>query len=276
MAQANSTPIQLYYSNTASNIPPADTLIPGEVGINIVDGKLYYLDEKNTTNLIASRAATAGQFPQIQFIDDATIQVTAAAPYAYSNASFLEANTASANTVVTQGVDARQNTDILSTGSYANAAFIKANSAYQHANQSFVAANNNLDSITLMQGVDARQNTNISDTLTFAGKAFDLANTNASILVNVAGIDARQNTNITAATVLAQGAFDLANTTISGEAWDDFARTRAEGAFTQANSSFTKANNAVANTSVITVADSLNVPGQANVTQRLAVGNGAF
>jgi len=276
MAQANSTPIQLFHSNTSGNQPLVSTLIPGELAINIMDGKLFFRDGNNSVNLIATRAATSGEFPEVRFTGDSTIQVTAAAPFAYSNASFLKANSAYAS----------QNT----TGMYANSAFDQANTAISNAagaslyangaltqaNAAFVTANNNTQSITALQGVNLTQNTNITNTLTFAGKAFDQANTNALNIINIQGVDAKQNTDIAYANAHAEAAYAYANTLAGGTASDGVARQSAEAAFIQANSAYAKANAAVANTSTITVAGSLTVPGQANVFQRLAVGTGSY
>jgi hypothetical protein len=57
MAQSGYTPIQLYYSTTATNTPAAGDLANGELAINIPDGKLFYNDG-GTVKLLASNAAT--------------------------------------------------------------------------------------------------------------------------------------------------------------------------------------------------------------------------
>lgn len=44
MAQTGYTPIKLYYSSTATNVPLAANLSNGELAINIADGKLFYKD----------------------------------------------------------------------------------------------------------------------------------------------------------------------------------------------------------------------------------------
>lgn len=58
MAQTGYTPIQLYYSTTASTVPLPGDLANGELAINITDGKLYYKDNGGTVQLLASNAAT--------------------------------------------------------------------------------------------------------------------------------------------------------------------------------------------------------------------------
>jgi hypothetical protein len=148
MAQANSTAIQLYYSNTGSAIPLASSLIAGEVAINIVDGKLFYLDTNNAISLIASKAAANGEFSNVTFLTDGTKQFTAAAPYAYSNASYLQANSAftAANSagVYANAAYVQANTatnDAAGASLYANTAFSTANSAASYANSAFLKAN---------------------------------------------------------------------------------------------------------------------------------------
>jgi len=58
MAASGYTPIQLYYSSTATNQPSAGNLLAGELAINITDGKLYYKDNTNAVKLLASNAST--------------------------------------------------------------------------------------------------------------------------------------------------------------------------------------------------------------------------
>ena len=59
MAQAGYTPISLYYSTTAAATPTAGNLVPGELAINITDGKLYYEDNAGVVKLLASNAASS-------------------------------------------------------------------------------------------------------------------------------------------------------------------------------------------------------------------------
>jgi hypothetical protein len=60
MASTNNTPLQLYYSLTATNTPSAGNLVNGELAINIADGKLYYKDNAGAVQLIASKTTAAG------------------------------------------------------------------------------------------------------------------------------------------------------------------------------------------------------------------------
>jgi len=60
MAQAGYTPISLYYSTTASAVPLAANLVPGELAININDGKLYYENSSGVVTLLASTSGASG------------------------------------------------------------------------------------------------------------------------------------------------------------------------------------------------------------------------
>ena len=60
MAATGYTPIQPYYSITATNVPLAANMVTGELAINTVDGKLYFKNSAGAVTLIASTASTAG------------------------------------------------------------------------------------------------------------------------------------------------------------------------------------------------------------------------
>ena len=60
MSQAGFTPIQLYYSTTASAAPSAGNLANGELAMNITDGKLYYKDNGGVVRVLATAAGSAG------------------------------------------------------------------------------------------------------------------------------------------------------------------------------------------------------------------------
>ena len=56
MSATNYTPIQLYYSTTASAVPIAGNLVSGELAINITDGKIYYKDNAGVVQLFGSKS----------------------------------------------------------------------------------------------------------------------------------------------------------------------------------------------------------------------------
>ena len=69
MAQTGFTPIQLYFSSTASNVPLAANLANGELAINITDGKLFYKDNASAVQVIGWKVvpATAGGTGQTSY-----------------------------------------------------------------------------------------------------------------------------------------------------------------------------------------------------------------
>lgn len=70
MAQTGFTPIQIYYSTTASSVPVNTNLANGELAINITDGKLFYKDNGGTVRVLAGTGGSgvvAGSNTQIQF-----------------------------------------------------------------------------------------------------------------------------------------------------------------------------------------------------------------
>ena len=69
MSQTNFTPISLYYSTTASAVPTAANLVPGELAINTNDGKLYYEDSSGVVQVLATKStgSIGGSNTQVQF-----------------------------------------------------------------------------------------------------------------------------------------------------------------------------------------------------------------
>ena len=69
MSQSGYTPIQLYYSSTATNVPTAGNLTNGELAINITDGKLYYKNNSGVVTLLAGATAgpAGGSNTQVQY-----------------------------------------------------------------------------------------------------------------------------------------------------------------------------------------------------------------
>jgi hypothetical protein len=65
MAATNFTPISIYYSATATNVPVNTNLVAGELAINTNDGKLFYKDSAGVVQVLATKATTAGTFASI-------------------------------------------------------------------------------------------------------------------------------------------------------------------------------------------------------------------
>lgn len=57
MAASGYTPISLYHSTTPSAVPTAGNLVPGELGLNIADMKLYAENSSGVVTLLADAAA---------------------------------------------------------------------------------------------------------------------------------------------------------------------------------------------------------------------------
>lgn len=57
MAASGYTPISLYHSTTPAAIPTAGNLVPGELGLNIADMKLYAENSSGVVTLLADAAA---------------------------------------------------------------------------------------------------------------------------------------------------------------------------------------------------------------------------
>ena len=112
-----------------------------------------------------------------------------------AQAGFNQANTASSNTIYTQGVDGTQNTNIAATNTFAAGAYNQANTGTTLAQAAFTASN---AAVTLIAGIDSTQNSWITATNTFAASAYAAANSAA-----------------TNGTTLAQSAFNAANTKVS-------------------------------------------------------------
>jgi hypothetical protein len=67
MAQTGYTPISIYYSSTATNVPTAGNLVAGELAINTNDGVLYYKDSSGVVQSIASKAGNSGSFTNLAY-----------------------------------------------------------------------------------------------------------------------------------------------------------------------------------------------------------------
>ena len=68
MSATGYTPIQLYYSTTASAVPVNTNLLNGELAINITDKKLYAKDNTGTVFLLASEAGTSGTVQSVSVV----------------------------------------------------------------------------------------------------------------------------------------------------------------------------------------------------------------
>ncbi len=68
MAQTGFTPISLYYSSTATNVPTNTNLAAGELAINTADGKLFYKDSSNVVQVIGTKGGGIGSSTTTQVL----------------------------------------------------------------------------------------------------------------------------------------------------------------------------------------------------------------
>ena len=118
MAQTNYTPIYLYNSGTASNVPLAANLGAGELAINYADGKLFYKDGSATIQVIGwiTTPTTAGG-------TGLTSYTAGDLPYYASGSALSKLGIGTANYVLTSSGTAPQYVaqSTLSVGSATNA-----------------------------------------------------------------------------------------------------------------------------------------------------------
>jgi hypothetical protein len=213
-----------------------------------------------STNLTFTQAAfnaanAAGSSATVQAAFDKANSANVLAQAAFDAANTVSpldsyarttANTASANTVVIQGVDATQNTNITIATNAATGAFEQANATAG----GLTSANSR---ITISEGVDVGQNTRMSI---------------------IEGVDVTQNTNITNADTKAQAAFNAANTKFSSSGGTITGDTVVTGNLTITGATV------YANTENLTVKDNIitlnsNVTGAPSLSAGLEVNRGS-
>jgi len=96
MAQTGYTPISIYYSSTATNVPTAGNLVAGELAINTADGKLFYKDSSGVVQVIAGKGGAGvagGSNTQVQYNSSGSL--TGSANMTFSGTALTLANDAS-------------------------------------------------------------------------------------------------------------------------------------------------------------------------------------
>jgi len=94
MAQTNFTPISLYYSSTASNVPTAGNLVAGELAINTADGKLFYKDSAGVVQVIGTKGGV-GSSTTTQVLYNSSGLVVGSANMTFNGTTLTLANDAS-------------------------------------------------------------------------------------------------------------------------------------------------------------------------------------
>jgi len=118
MAQSGYTPIQLYYSTTASTAPTAGNLVAGELAINTNDGKLFYKDSSGNVQVIAGKGGAGvagGSNTQVQY--NSSGNLAGSANMTFNGTTLTLANDASiSGLTVGKGGGSAANTTVLGNG----------------------------------------------------------------------------------------------------------------------------------------------------------------
>lgn len=161
-----------------------------------------------TTNLdvVAKMTKNGLEFDNSGYItfDDGSTQTVAASPASVTLA-------AQANTIITQGVDAWQNTQITAVNQYAQSAYAAANADTTLAQNAYDVANTASANTIILQDVNLTQNTNITTANNHAWAAFDKAN---NALANTTSIFTAGDFNVSRR-LTTNGTFVLANSNFS-------------------------------------------------------------
>jgi hypothetical protein len=80
MAASGYTPIQLYYSTTATNVPTSGNLANGELGLNIADMKLYAKNSSGVVTLLASNSGAVATVSSVAVSGGTTGLTTSGGP----------------------------------------------------------------------------------------------------------------------------------------------------------------------------------------------------
>jgi len=105
MSASGYTPIQLYYSATASAVPVNTNLAAGELAINTNDGKLYYKDSGGSVQTLASKAtgSIGGSTTQVQFNSSGSL--AGSANFTWSGTSLAVTGTVAVTGALTATLD---------------------------------------------------------------------------------------------------------------------------------------------------------------------------
>ena len=105
MSATGYTPIQLYYSTTASAVPVNTNLAAGELAINTNDGKLYYKDSGGSVQTLASKAtgSIGGSTTQVQFNSSGSL--AGSANFTWSGTSLAVTGTVAVTGALTATLD---------------------------------------------------------------------------------------------------------------------------------------------------------------------------
>lgn len=195
-------------------------IITGANGELIIDSTNHTLTVHDGVTAGGTRLATEN------FVSNTSIQLVLA------QAAFDRANSASSNTITTQGVDVHQNNRITFTESInvtqntrLNTLEILASNLNNTTIYIFGVDNLQNNRINYLESINFVQNTSIFAAAATAQNGYNQANTATNNVVYLQNVDNIQNNNIIAVNQFAQGAYNKANTfnTPTGPYADDLA-----------------------------------------------------
>jgi len=102
MAQTNYTPISLYYSATATNVPTAGNLVAGELALNTADGKLFYKDSSGVVQVLATKGGV-GTSSTNQVLYNSSGLVVGSAGLTFDGTNLATTGTATATRFIPSG-----------------------------------------------------------------------------------------------------------------------------------------------------------------------------
>ena len=263
---------------------PTDTSTTGNLVIGTASSFaniVYIVGGTVTNNIVARMTKTDLQLSagyNIKF-GDGSIQSVAASPVNYSQAAFAlannnsvlsqaafnVANTSSANTFITQGVDASQNVRL--DFSNTRMTIIEGTNASQNVRLDFSNTR-----MTINDGVNDTQNSRIGvvESVNFS------QNTRMTI---IEGTDTTQNTRLTVieGTDVTQNTrlTDIENVNLSQNTAISATDNKMQNSYNTANNAFVKANNALANTTG-TFAGDLTITGNVLTQGTISLNNSSF
>ena len=102
MAQSGFTPISIYYSATATNVPTAGNLVAGELAINTADGKLFYKDSAGVVQVIGTKGGV-GSSSTTQVLYNSSGLVVGSAGLTFDGTNLATTGTATATRFIPSG-----------------------------------------------------------------------------------------------------------------------------------------------------------------------------
>jgi len=127
MAQTGYTPISIYYSSTATNVPTAGNLVAGELAINTADGKLFYKDSAGVVQVIGTKGGV-GTSSTTQVLYNSSGLVVGSANMTFSGTTLTLANDASIS-----GLTVGKGGGAVSTNTTVGASALATNSTGQYS-----------------------------------------------------------------------------------------------------------------------------------------------